>query len=69
MLIIENLSRTEKLRMIESLWDDLARDTTPLLPPEWHGSELKESELAYATGKAHFVEWEAAKKMIHLSGK
>ena len=68
MLVIENLSRTEKLRMMESLWDDLARDTSPLPSPEWHGSELKKTELAYASGKAEFVSWETAKKTIQNSG-
>lgn len=64
MLDIENLSRTEKLRMMESLWDDLARDTTNLPPPEWHGDELKKTELVHAAGEAGFVDWEAAKKIM-----
>jgi len=28
MLSIENLTRTEKLRMMEVIWDDLSRDST-----------------------------------------
>lgn len=67
MLGIENLSRTEKLRMMESLWDDLARDTFALPPPEWHGDELKKTELAHAAGEAGFVDWEAAKKTMRDS--
>jgi len=64
MLDIENLSRAEKLRMMESLWDDLARDTSTLPPPEWHGDELKKTELAHAAGETGFVDWEAAKKIM-----
>ena len=45
MLGIENLSRTEKLRMMESLWDDLARNTFAMPSPEWHGDELKKPNL------------------------
>lgn len=64
MLGIENLSRTEKLRMMEALWDDLARDTLTLPSPEWHGDELKKAEIAQAAGEAGFVDWETAKKSI-----
>lgn len=41
MSVIENLSHTEKLRMIESLWDDLAHDTSHLPTPSWHGSKRR----------------------------
>ncbi len=64
MLGIEKLSRAEKLRMMESLWDDLARDTSTLPPPEWHADELKKTELAHAAGEAEFVDWESAKRMM-----
>lgn len=64
MLDIENLSRMEKLRMMETLWDDLARDTSTLPPPAWHGVELKKTELAHAARETGFVDWEAAKKMM-----
>ena len=67
MLGIENLSRTEKLRMMESLWDDLARDSLSMPSPDWHGDELKKTELAHAAGEAGFVDWESAKKMMRNS--
>jgi hypothetical protein len=67
MLGIKNLSRTEKLRMMEALWDDLARDTLTLPPPEWHGDELKKAERAHAAGEAGFVDWEAAKNIMRDS--
>jgi hypothetical protein len=67
MLGIENLSRTEKLRMMELLWDDLARGTPMLASPDWHGDELKKTELAHASGEAGFVDWEEAKKMMRDS--
>lgn len=67
MLNIENLSRTEKLRMMETLWDDLARDTSTLPPPEWHGDELRKTELAHAAGQTVFVDWETAKKIMRDS--
>jgi hypothetical protein len=53
--------------MMESLWDDLARDTFALPSPDWHGDELKKTELAHAAGEAGFVDWESAKKMMRDS--
>lgn len=67
MLSIENLSRTEKLLMMEALWDDLARDTVTYSSPEWHADELKASERAVAEESAGFVPWDLAKKALRDS--
>jgi len=67
MLSIENLTRTEKLRMMEMTWDDLARDSETLASPEWHAQALKETEHALAENQTHFVSWDAAKNMLRNS--
>lgn len=67
MLSIENLTRMEKLRMMEALWDDLARDSVTLSSPEWHTQALKEAESSHAENQAHFVSWDAAKKTLRDS--
>ncbi len=64
MLTIENLTRAEKLRMMEALWDDLAHDKTVLASPAWHGDALKVAEKAQASGDARFVDWETAKQHL-----
>jgi len=64
MLAIERLTRAEKLRMMEALWDDLAHDKTVLASPSWHGDALKEAEQAIASGGADFVDWETAKQNL-----
>ena len=64
MLNIENLTRTEKLRMMEVIWDDLAHDSETLSSPEWHAQALKETERAHTENQADFVSWDAAKKML-----
>ncbi len=64
MMNIENLSRAEKLRMIEAIWDDLAHDTVMMPSPEWHADELKKAERAYDEKRAELVSWEAAKKIL-----
>lgn len=69
MLSIENLTRTEKLRMMEVLWDDLARDSATLSSPEWHAQALKDAEHAVAESQAGFVAWDAAKQMLRDRAK
>ena len=64
MLSIENLTRTEKLRILEVIWDDLSRDSETLSSPEWHAQALKDAELALAENRAHFVSWDVAKNMM-----
>jgi Putative addiction module component len=67
MLSIENLSRTEKLLMMEALWDDLTRGTVAYASPDWHADELKVAERAVVEGDAGFVSWDVAKKALRDS--
>ena len=67
MLSIENLTRTEKLRMMEMIWDDLARDPVTLSSP--HTQVLQEAECALAENQAGFVSWYAAKETLRASDK
>ncbi len=64
MLPIEQLSRVEKLRMMEALWDDLSRDESSLASPAWHGDALREAEQLLASGDARFIDWDQTKKML-----
>ncbi len=64
MLPIEQLSRVEKLRMMEALWDDLSRDESSLASPAWHGDALREAEESVASGDARFIDWDQARKML-----
>ena len=64
MLKIEDLSRSEKLRMMEAIWDDLVHDTVTLSSPEWHADELKETERAYEEKRTELISWETAKKFL-----
>jgi hypothetical protein len=69
MLNIENLTRTEKLSMMEAIWDDLSRDPVTLSSPKWHAQALKEAERALAENQAGFVSWDAAKKTLRDSAQ
>jgi hypothetical protein len=58
------LTRTEKLRAMEELWQDLSRADDEYPSPEWHGEVLREREAALISGEDAFVPWEDAKKIL-----
>jgi hypothetical protein len=56
MPVIENLTRSEKLRMMEALWDNLVHNKAGLASPAWHAETLKKAEQALSSGKANFID-------------
>ncbi|WP_427551539.1 addiction module protein [Methylomonas sp. MS20] len=61
---LRQLPATEKLKLIEALWDDLLdnENDVPALP--WHQEELQRTEVAYAAGDVEAVDWRQAKKAL-----
>jgi hypothetical protein len=64
MLAIEQLSRAEKLQMMEALWRDLSADQTALVSPAWHDAALKQAEAALESGTARLIDWSEAKDIL-----
>jgi putative addiction module component (TIGR02574 family) len=64
LIATENLSRSEKLRIIEQLWDELSRDPGSVESPAWHADALREAEARVANGEAKFLDWEQAKARL-----
>jgi len=64
MISIENLTRSEKLIMMEALWDDLVHDPVTLSSPDRHAAALQEAERAHAENQSEFISWEVAKKSL-----
>jgi hypothetical protein len=60
---LSQMSRVEKLQAMEALWQDLA-EGDQFESPAWHGLALRETERAVKEGKADFIEWEKAKKLL-----
>lgn len=55
---------TEKLRIMEELWDDLRTRAEGVPVPQWHKDLLEERERLIETGEAQFDDWETARKRI-----
>ena len=61
---IQEISVHEKLRLMEAIWDQMAREEGNWEVPQWHEEILEECGRLIAEGEATFVEWEDRKKQI-----
>ncbi len=59
---IREMPLHEKLLTMEALWENLASSEESIEIPDWHKDVLDQRELLIAEGKAHFIDWEQAKK-------
>jgi putative addiction module component (TIGR02574 family) len=63
-LPLKDMSISEKLQLMEALWEDLSRNADALESPDWHREVLEERESRIASGDAKFSTWEKAKADI-----
>lgn len=61
---IREMPLHEKLLTMEALWEDLSSSEENVEIPEWHKDILDHRECLIAEGKAHFMDWDQAKKEI-----
>ncbi|MDR3157671.1 MAG: addiction module protein [Zoogloeaceae bacterium] len=66
MLALETLSRADKLKLMETLWDDLSANAADLASPEWHGEALDAARRAYDAGEAALIDWPQAKRQLRV---
>ena len=58
----EQMSVSEKLRIMELLWDDLRSTESDIPLHQWDENVLMERENLIRDGKDEFVDWDQAKK-------
>jgi putative addiction module component (TIGR02574 family) len=61
---IDQMTLTERLQAMESLWDHLRQHEEEVPVPDWHKALLDERLKLVEQGKAHFSDWDEAKKRI-----
>ena len=66
-LEIQQMPRSEKLKLMESLWADLSRDEAELESPVWHADALRETSGRRARGEEATLDWEQAKAKLRQS--
>jgi hypothetical protein len=68
LIATEHLTRTDKLRIIEQLWDELSRSPEEVESPTWHADALREAERAVENGEADFEDWNQVKDRLRQGG-
>ena len=61
---IKSLSRAEKLRIMEALWEDLSQDEARIESPDWHEEALLETDHRLSSGQEKTVDWAEAQKEL-----
>ncbi len=60
-LPLATMTVSEKLHVIETVWEDLARDEKQVESPDWHFQELRDREKRMQGGTEKVLDWDAAK--------
>jgi hypothetical protein len=63
-LPLKDMTLQEKLAVMESIWEDLARTPEAIESPAWHKDIIDERRQRLAEGTARFTDWETAKADI-----
>ena len=63
---LRKLPPNEKLKIIETLWSDIASDEGLFPSPAWHEEELRKTEADFAAGRVEVLDWEDAKKKLRM---
>ena len=64
---LHQLPDSEKLKIIEALWSDLALNDAKFNSPSWHEDELRKTEKDFQEGRVAAFDWEDAKKALRSS--
>lgn len=63
-LQVEQMSRTEKIQVMEAIWAALSVPDSEVESPAWHANALRETEDRFARGEERIVDWEIAKREL-----
>ena len=61
---MRELPKSEKLKLMEALWEALSHPDDAFQSPVWHANELAETERRLAEGQEQVLDWETAKKQL-----
>jgi putative addiction module component (TIGR02574 family) len=61
---LRKLPPAEKLKIIETLWGDLAADEDAFSSPAWHEEVLKKTEADFIAGRVEALDWQEAKREL-----
>ena len=63
---VDALNTSEKLALMERLWEALSQRPADVPSPKWHGDVLTKRIAAVRDGRSKFVDWDEAKERLLL---
>ncbi len=69
MTVIESLSLSKKLMLVEDIWDSIARDNNALPMPAWQKAELDKRYGDYRSGKLKLHDWKGVHTELRNASK
>ena len=63
-LPLHEMSRVEKLKAMDEIWDDLMRNPDEIPSPDWHKDVLSARAQRVEDGEAVFKDWEESKAAL-----
>lgn len=63
-LPLEEMTKEEKLRVMEELWVDLTKPEEEFSSPTWHKYVLRARKERLESGQEEYKDWEIAKKEL-----
>lgn len=68
-LPLDTMSVSEKVQLLERVWDNLCRHSGDVRSPEWHAAILKERQKQIEDGRMSVSPWSDAKERLQNLGK
>jgi putative addiction module component (TIGR02574 family) len=63
-LSLDKMTNSDKIAMMEKIWDDLCRDPDSVPSPTWHQDVLTARETEIKEGRASFTSFDRVKERI-----
>ncbi len=63
-LDLDTMTVADKLKAMETIWNDLLRSAEKIPSPAWHGDVLRARALRIREGQSSYADWAAAKRRI-----
>ena len=63
-LPLDQMTLSEKLHLMETLWDHLTRHPSDVPSPAWHEEVLRDCRRRAESGENRLIDWEEAKKEL-----
>ncbi len=68
-LPLNTMSVSEKVQLLEQVWDNLCHQSGDVRSPEWHAAILKERQQQIKDGRMTVSPWSEAKERLQQLGK